>query len=300
MKEIDVVIVIPVGPGCRLDFLKDTLDSIAIYTHATYQIIIADDSHLGTGRFLKESYPNIDLMETPEPMGKLCGLYITLSLAFQKALAKYQFKLLLRMDSDALIIGDAPEKDALKLFTSHSEIGVAGQYPFEYSGKPWDISWPAGQLYRIMHTWRFFRRPLAHFVLRRYYRRAVRNGYRRGESVFGGACYYSYHCIRTLADNGLLPVKLMRYVHLEEDHLFAILIKSAGLTFGNLAGEGLPFACSWKGLPDSPSALIGKRKKIIHSTRFFENSTEQEIRQWFRSKRPSINVEDKIPQFIPD
>lgn len=287
----NLIIVIPVGPTCKAGYIRDTINSIRFYLRCRYKIILADDSQKGTGHQLAREYPEVDVVETGSPMGKLCGLYITLSLAFRHALEKYTFEAVLRMDTDALIIGPAPEKEALALFHSNSTVGIAGQYPLDYAGRPWDISWPREKIRRSLHTFRFFKRPLVHFALFPKYLRALRHGYKRGESVFGGACFFSYACLQALSSAGLLPLYSLRTLQLEEDHLFAILVKSLGFELGSLSGAGMPMGCAWKGLPVAPQQLMADKKKIIHSIRYWADMQEEEIRDLFREKRRLLQVE---------
>ena len=292
MKQFfELVVVIPVGPGCKPEYIEDTISSVMHYSRSTYKIILADDSHKGTGNAVQKRFPAVDLVTMERPMGKLCGLYITLSLAFRHALRLYRFEALLRMDTDALVIGKAPEKDAIELFRSDPSIGIAGQYPFDYNGHPWDISWPSGELNRILNTRSFFKKPFTHWRLLKLYRKAAGQGYRTGESVFGGACFFSDACLRALASEGLLPHYGLKTLSLEEDHLFAILARSVGFRLGDLCSGKLPFGCAWKGLPDAPAALHSRGKKIIHSTRYWNEMKEDEIRSFFRQKRE---------QHIPD
>src|SRR5436305_1376914 len=137
-KDVEVIVVIPVGPGCMLSFIADTIESYIYYSRHSYQFIIADDSHRNTGAHLKLLYPDIEVVATSRPMGRWGGLYITLSHAFRYALKHYNFKVLLRMDTDALVIGRSPETVAINFFTKNPHIGIAGQYPFDYNGNPWN------------------------------------------------------------------------------------------------------------------------------------------------------------------
>jgi hypothetical protein len=280
-----VIVVIPVGPKCRPEFVEDTINSFTHYARTDYKIVLADDSHKNTGLLIQQKYADIDVVPTPSPMGKLCGLYITLSLAYRHVLDHYHFDALLRMDTDALVIGPAPEKEAIQLFKSCPDIGIAGQYPFTYSGEPWDISWPKNQITKYTSSYKFFRRPLANTLLWMYYRKALQNGYRTGESVFGGVCFVSEPFIQNLYERGLLPNFRLKSINLEEDHLFALLAKSAGFKFGNLSSAQLPFGCAWQGLPAPPHELIERGKKIIHSVRYWKDMNEEDIRSYFREKR---------------
>ena len=87
MKQtFDVVIVIPVGPGTVPEFLFDNIDSIIHYVKGSFKIILADDSHEGLGKLTQNKFPqlSIDVVPTPKPMGRVCGLYITLSWAYKQ------------------------------------------------------------------------------------------------------------------------------------------------------------------------------------------------------------------------
>jgi len=281
----NLVAVIPVGPGCLPEFIEDTINSIIHYTSSSYKIILVDDSQNDTGKRIKERIPAVEILCTPTSRGKLCGLYITLSHAFRHVISRYHFDALLRIDTDALIIGKAPEKEVIELFKTDSTIGMAGQYPFDYAGNPWDISWPKQQILKYTGSYKFFRNPLAHILLYKYHKQALSHGYKTGESVFGGACFFSESCLRKLEDAGLLPNTTFRNLNLEEDHLFSLLVKSVGLNFGDLSSGNLPFGCAWKGLPASPRELYASGKKIIHSTRYWAHMNEADIRLYFKIKR---------------
>jgi len=284
----NVVVVIPVGPECVQEFIEDTINSFIHYTKSSYKIVLADDSQKGTGKLIKENFPQIDVFINEKNRGKLTGLYITLSLAYTHVLERYQFEALLRMDTDALVIGYDPEKEAIELFKNHPEIGIAGQYPNDYHGQPWNITWPKEQVLKYTSIFRLWRRPAARRKLYKLYRKAIRYDYKAGESVFGGACFISQNCLQKLKDQKLLPDYDLQTIVLEEDHLFAILIKSIGFHFADLSSKNLPFGCAWRGLPASPQELQKRGKKIIHSTRFWQDMNEPAIRTWLRNQRTHL------------
>ncbi|MDQ2752314.1 MAG: hypothetical protein M3R72_04750 [Bacteroidota bacterium] len=283
--EFDVVVVVPVGPDSSVSFIEDTMAGYHHYTQSSYQIVFADDSQQGIGKELKTKFPTADVITTTKAMGGWAGLYITLSLAFRHAVEQYHCKAVLKLDTDALIIGKAPEKEAIALFSAQANAGIAGQYPTDYWGKPWNLNWPKQRIINGTQTWKFFRRPIANWQLIKLYKKALGNGYATGESVFGGAYFMSEAFLICLYQNGLLPNAAFRSLNLGEDHLFSLLAKAFGFTLENLSGKNKPFGCAWKGLPVSPEELIADNKKIIHSVRYWNDKNESDIRTFFKERR---------------
>ncbi len=282
---VDVIVVIPIGPGSSIDFTADTIQSFIFYAGSPYKIVLADDSQEGIGSRLQEIFPEADVITTKKAMGGWAGLYITLSLAYRHAVEKYAFKVLLKLDTDALVIGEAPERDLIHFYQQNPAVGMAGQYRTDYDGKPWNIEWPRRRIINGTSTWKFFRRPFSNWMLRKVYKQALGHGYRAGENVFGGAYSMSAALLYKLEEAGLLPEHKLGKVNLGEDHLFSLLAKAVGFQLDSLAGNGMPFGCAWKGLPVSPQQLITDKRKIIHSVRYWQKLDEQQIRTYFSEKR---------------
>ena len=286
----DVIVVIPVGPNSSVDFIIDTVDSYHHYTKRPYKVVFADDSQQGIGKELKARLPDCDVITTKKAMGGWAGLYITLCLAFRHAVENYQFKAVLKLDTDALIIGNNPEEEVLSLFSDQPDAGIAGQYPNDYFGNPWNINWPKQRIINGTRRWKFFRRPFANWQLRKLYNRALQNGYKTGESILGGAYFMSEPYLAQLYTESLLPNYTLQTVNLGEDHLFSLLAKATGFTLESLSGNEEPFGCAWKGLPVSPEQLIRDNKKIIHSVRYWETMKEAGIRAYFKKMREESAV----------
>ena len=273
------------GPGSRVDFILDTIRSFVYYTSSTYRIILADDSHQGLGRRVQEEFPDMDVLLTKKNGGAMAGLYITLAEAFAHAVKNYDFEVLFKLDTDALVIGEEPEEEGSRLFARHPQTGIAGQYPLEYDGKPWDLAWPRDRIMNGTMTWKFIKHPIANMLLRKLYLRALKHGYNTGESVFGGAYFMSPRFLRKLYDEKMLPNYTLRTLNMGEDHLFSLLAKANGFDLGNLSAGDQPFACAWKGLPAAPEELLARGKKVVHSTRGWNGQSEEDIRRFFREKR---------------
>jgi len=284
----DLIVVIPVGPNSNVEFVTDTINSFIFHTKSTHKIIIADDSQQLLGVQLQKNFPNADVVKSKKSMGAWAGLYIMLSLAYRYAIEKYEFIVLLKMDTDALVIGNDPEMEALHLFKTNPLVGIAGQYPSDYYGKPWNLHWPKARILNRTTTWKFISNPVANLFLRRLYNAAVKNGYKTGESVFGGAYFISNDFLKVLHQKKLLPNYRFKKTNLGEDHFFSLMAKASGFELGNLSSGKLPFGCAWQGLPAAPWQLIEDGKKIIHSTRYWQNMDEEQIRDYFRNKRQIV------------
>ena len=304
MQFFDLIIVIPVGPACDPAFLKDTIESIQAYTTCRYQLIIADDSQKNTGASMKAIFPDLDVIVTLKNLGKVAGLYSNLSRAYAFALEHYLFKVLLKMDDDALMIGPEPEQRALQLFAARPQIGMAGrhitgQLSIDCYGNMHDNYWPRKQLIKDTCTWKLIRRPIPNLLLRSYFFKALRNGYELGENIQGGAYFFSYQCLKTLQDAGLLPSANLGRVNLGEDLLFSLLVRAIGMELGDLSAHGEPIGCAWKGLPATPLQLHQDGRKIIHSIRFHGDLKEPDIRAYFQKVRTKGSRELLADRYDP-
>lgn len=289
---IDLIIVIPVGPTCKVEFVIDTIESIKYYVHCSYRIIVSDDSHNPIVHdSIKKDYADVIVLKTTKNFGKGLGLYMTLSHAYRYALDKFNFQALLRLDTDALIIGHEPESQILEFFKNNPSIGLAGRYlkglrsPDQFGNM-----WMNGGRIPIvaivkMFTKFYAKHPVVYWRVRNQIFQAIDQGYDLGEVVFGGAYAFSRIGLEKLRDNDLLPMKNVLGADLEEDHFFTMLMVSVGLGVGDLASGNYPFACTWKSLPASPEILYQANKKIIHSTRFWGEMKEDQIRNFFKGKR---------------
>jgi len=296
-QQFEMIVVIPVGPNCKMPFIEDTLNSIIHYCLCTYKIILIDDSKKDYGTELKKNYPDIDIIINQQQYGLLGGLYIALSNAFVYALDNYSFKVLLRMDTDALITGYNPQKEAIEMFEKKPKVGIAGfikrgKEPRDFAGNPVENYWPMHQITTYAFTWKFLSKPRANLALRKLVIKALLNGYEMGANVFGGAYVVSELFLQKLREAGMLPDYGIRKIYLEEDHIFGLLAKAVDFELGDLETGNLPFGVAWRGLPTSPEELYLRGKKIIHSTKRWKDMSEADIRQFFRDKRSTASKND--------
>lgn len=275
--------VIPVGPKCRLDFVADTIESVRFFAPKA-RIVVVDDTGSGRGAELERRF-QVTVVTAPAH-GLFGSLYLNLSAGFIEALDQ-PFKILVRLDTDALIAGDDFEQKAIDSFQADQHLGSLGSFRIGYDRiGVRDRTW-AKQRILVFLTLRSWGRPRAAVMVVRLLARARKNGYRFGESIMGGAAIYRYEAIVAMKDAGLLGRTELAATRLQEDHIFGLCLLYLGYELGEFGDryDDLPMGVHWRGLPASPQELMDRGKSVIHSTKSFESMDEEAIRKVFRSAR---------------
>src|SRR3954452_2235260 len=110
-----LAVLIPLGPDRPAD---DTLESVQHYC-APELVVVTNDS----GRPL--DIPGVEVVDTGGSSGLRGGLYRSISLGMRQAL-KVPWDLLLRIDTDALVINRGWEELAAERFAANPQLGVLG------------------------------------------------------------------------------------------------------------------------------------------------------------------------------
>ena len=150
MKSVDLVVVLPVNRNCNIEFAADTIDSVKAYTGTSRAIVVLDDSGSDAGEQIRSLHPDIEVVIAEGAAGPDGGSYLNLAQSFAFVLRGYQFHALLRIDTDALVIGPHPEEDAIAVFERDPLVGSAGNYEYEFGGVRRDPSDVARKIRR--HT----------------------------------------------------------------------------------------------------------------------------------------------------
>jgi hypothetical protein len=279
----DTVFVIPVGPVCRPEFVADTIESVRHYAPSA-RVILVDDSRRGLGVELGERY-QVTVLEA-RAHGVFGNLYLNLSDGLREALVQ-PFRILVRLDTDALVTGSDFEAKAIKLFDADHQLGSLGSYKLGFDGVGVRSTRWAKQRIITYFAVRAWARPRAALVVVGLLLRAYKNGYHLGDSVQGGAAVYRYEAVVALNECGLLGRSELAGIGLHEDYIFGLCLFSIGYRLGEFGNkfDDLPMGVDWRVLPAAPSELMELGKSIIHSTKGFEAMDEQAIRSEFRSAR---------------
>lgn len=278
----------PVGPTCRPPFVRDTLESVRHYTTPSRAIIIIDDSQAGIGRSVASDFDDCVVLENVDNHGTYAGLYRSLSKGMSYAVERYELDILLRLDTDALVVGERPEDAALEIVRADPRVAILGSHLVDCAGRPRD---PSPGARRLTHAASLSRLPLhphrlRHVLwIRETIRRALSEGYFLGENCLGGAVFMSGAAVRRLHEADLLGRRDFDGFKLHEDVIFALLVRSVGMELADLGTGDLPMGIAWAGLPLAPEELVRRNKKVIHSVRYHEDLREEEIRAFFRERR---------------
>jgi hypothetical protein len=280
-ERITLAVVLPVGPD---NDGGDTIDSIFLYATSDVRIFAIDDSRKSTTRRFLETVDERITVLQPAAQGIRGGLWTSLARTYAHIFERYAFDTLLRIDTDALVTGFNPEDDALRYFKEHPETGMLGSYRLDCNGDQRDFGVVSARL-RMEYGIRGFRNMRRRRALRDWMKRASRFNYEPGEHILGAAVFLSAACVAAMYEGGYLQTDAFTDSLISEDHLFSLITVACGYELGDFATGDLPMGLRWRGLPDSPESLIRRRKKIVHSVKYWQDMNADDIRQYFAKLR---------------
>ncbi len=149
-QRVKLVVIVPTGPRENTDHLCDTLESVRFYAHPCHKVILVDDSGSGAWESLKRSFPEIIILRNQKSFGLQGGLYFSLSGAYRYAVENFFFEVLLKLDSDALIIGRRAEDEAIRYFRENPDVGLIGSYKVGCDGGIRNFLGPGGKFSGIL------------------------------------------------------------------------------------------------------------------------------------------------------
>ncbi|MBX3065806.1 MAG: hypothetical protein KF726_22700 [Anaerolineae bacterium] len=287
-QKVKLVVTISVGPpGNRntFDDIMDTVRSVVHYADPDRKIIIQDNSApLSTGLKIKELVPEVEVTRAPRNFGIYGGLYKSESYALQYVYENYDFDVLLRMDSDALMVNPGIADAAIPVIAQHPNAGLLGNYLTGGEG----IEWPREQLMRQTSVAGYVRDPKRCAMLRQLIYKAQKNGWELGQHILGGAVIMTPKYIEGVNKAGLLHRDELQRAKLQNDHTYSLLARALGLELVDFNLPNGPMAITWRGLPASPQDLVERGAMVVHATRFWGQMDEAQIRTFFRARREAV------------
>lgn len=274
MAGSKLVVVIPAGPG---DTAIDTIESVLCFSNPELIVVIDDTNGRGVGFAQQEiiTLPSI-------AHGGYGELWVNLAMAFSHVVKCVQFDVLLRLDTDALLLGPGLAEAAAGRFLQNPDVGALGAYRFSPDGNVRDWT-PARKIFEAETGIRGLRNPSCRRTLRSLI--ASAQGYTSGEHALGGAVIYRGETVREMHRRGLLDLPMLVNSRLGEDHIFGLITVAAGYRTDDFSRPQDPMAVRWKGLPFAPDELLKAGKLVTHSIRSWGGLSEQEIRSYFAAAR---------------
>ena len=274
LADLKLVVVIPAGPR---DTPVDTLDSVFRYARPELVIVIDDTKGAGI------NFSHEKLIILPSIGHDIFGgLYLNLAMAYRYAVENVQFDMLLRLDTDALLLGDGLAQAAMSRFESNPKVGALGAYRLGPDGRHRDWK-PARKALDAEIGIRGLRHPSCQRTLRTLVASAP--GYILGEHALAAAVVYRGQAINEMYRRGLLNLEGLASSRLGDDHIFGLLTVAAGYCTDDFSGPEDPMAVKWKGLPSAPEDLLKAGKLVTHSVRSWGEMPEREIRDYFAAAR---------------
>ena len=289
-------LMIPVGPDAdEPERLVDTLESVRAYepSRQIHLVVVDDCAQPRRLPVDQREWASVDIVRTPlwdrgtpDPYSAM----VAGTLQGMVAAGRHSPELLLKLDTDALLI--APAADKLRALLGDRSLGVVGSYTHTCTGARRDWS---GWRKRLLRA----RLPIAVIPGRRspglrslgnaraageLLSRARANGYVWGAHCLGGA-YAVGPALLERTD--LLDWRPWVRTGLGEDVVIGLLATVAGLRIEGSVGLGETFGLAWQNLPLPPEQLLSNRYSVVHSVRDQLYGGESELRSFFRSRRPA-------------
>jgi hypothetical protein len=293
MTHVQCLVLIPVGPATSREYLDDTIDSINHHMGVSNcAIALIDDSRQNTFAYAGSVFPNVRAITAPDyhegTQSIMRGaLFCKQVCALKQLMEHYRFDILLRMDTDALMIGDSPHHEVLAFLKVHPNIGMVGAFKRRGDGSDKTLAM-ASKGWELTKEMRL-RSGLKHLALMRtlrsLVRRAEEHGYTRGDMCTGGAYFLSSSVVRCMLEKGFFNLDVLRHSQLADDALMALLCCAAGYRLSDLPEESDVLAINWRGLPMPLEALVSRNKKIVHPVKDDDLAVEAKVRAYFRQRR---------------
>lgn len=284
MIRKSLIILMPIKSEKEIDRTIDTINSIEYYIKSDYEIILLEGKD-GICNDIKKLFSNIAVCKGESIEGPFGHLYVDMAMALRFILKQYKFDILLRLDTDALIIGNGPEKDAISYFEENPGVGMLGSYKIDCNGNLRDFEPVKKTLKEEVGILKKIFRPELVNSLKEILKQATINGYELGEHCLGAAYFLSYQCIVAMCQKGFLSLDSFKYSRLGDDHIISLLVRASNYKIADFATGDYPICIKWRGLSYLPDELVTRRKKIIHSTKSYKQFNELEIRNYFKKIR---------------
>ncbi|MAB50853.1 MULTISPECIES: hypothetical protein [unclassified Marinobacter] len=300
-KPLECLVIMPVGPRSKIEYVRDTLSSFFHYFDCQGSLLLVlDDTRSEKLRDSLLNYPRTVIVNAQSLLTDGSRNHNTRGLLFVKQIlalrllsSEYEWKTLLRLDDDALIIGPNPHFDALEIFGREPDVGMLGAYLRRGDGqdKRPSLRRQGRRLLKRLISRDIIRYPAMVRTLAMLVIKAKLKGYKLGDMCTGGALFLSreaYDCIETVCGREIYN---LRHSDLADDLLLALCNAAAGYKMKDFSDRDDVMAINWRGLPMPLDELVRRQKKLLHPVKDPKNQDhEKMVRRYFEKiRRESVS-----------
>jgi hypothetical protein len=275
-RAYTIVYVLPAGPGSWPE-LRDTIESIYHHDGEDAKVVVADDDSVDSREaVVRSAFPAADVIRVRWPTGGPPRLSNFERRVYAEVLRRYDFDVLCKIDTDALVTGSGLGARAAAEFASRPGVGALGSVGVRADGVPEDYTYDA---WLLAHSRRWSRR------IARLEDGARANGF-TGPRVHGGVYLLSRPALDAAAALGLLRARSPWWSLVPEDLWFSLVVAAAGFSLASWAAPGEPLVSASHHLPLPKEQVLREGKLAIHSVRRGEDGEDEaELRRFFREAR---------------
>jgi hypothetical protein len=275
-RDYRAVYLIPAGPG-DWEPLVDTIESVLHHEGEDAKVVVVDDASTDCREArVRRAFPQVDVLRRRWPSGGPPRDYPGVAEGAELALRRYDFEVLLKLDTDALVTGPSPGATAAGLFAERPEVGMIGTYLLRADGLPENYDWDCWALRQTLR-WSG--------ATRRLVSRARAGGY-DGAKVRGGVYAVSRAALDAAERSGDLRWRPPWWTQLCEDFWLSLIVLANGFRLASAGGPGEQFVVASNFVPLDKERVLEEGKLAIHSVRRgLQGEDERELRSFFRAAR---------------
>lgn len=301
MASTKCLILVPLGPNFPLAFVQDTINSFNHYMPAEdCEIWLMDDTCQITGVTSSDIPLRYVRSDEVFPWPSRAGIWNTygpLSLKLLRTMAaartEFDFDLVLRIDTDAIVTGPSPHLDAASQFAADPQIAIIGALTKRGDGTDKTVAMrAAGEKLTIEMG---LRRMVIDLVKRhvpvsrtrqlRWLGRSARRNvhYTMGDTCTGGAVFISRKAVDRFLALGFHEMSGLRYSSCPEDWIFGLFSAAAGMRLSD--DQSQTMSINWRGLPCPPEEVVERGVKVFHPVKLDDPDAQGRIRGVFEGLR---------------
>ncbi len=295
-REIDCLVLTPVGPRSDAQHVADTVASFRHYMPASSTVmLLLDDRGADASDAPLPRHDNVfcirasdfDRSHRSEHSTRGVLLYKQMR-ALERTARTLRWRCLLRLDDDAIFTGPSPHLDALGYFAEHPDVGMLGSYLRRGDGtdKRTSFARQGRRLWRQVVSAAGLLHPLMSAHLVQLIVSAQKSGYQLGHMCTGGALFLSQDAWDDTYALWAGGGAALRHSRLADDLLLALYTCAAGYRLADFSDREQVMAINWRGLPMPLDELARLGKKVLHPVKEPSDPThETSVREYFRHRR---------------